>query len=106
MDADRQSWLEVIRSLGEDYSFIFKLNCNTGLAVCYQATPVSPQLDRLMEGNFSFREAMKAYLDGFVLPEDRSRLGLLMDMEALREQLEVLEKHVTEKEIRSPKIGG
>lgn len=88
MDADRQSWLEVIRSLGEDYSFIFNLNCNTGLAVCYQATPVSPQLDRLMEGNFSFREAMKAYLDGFVLPEDRSRLGLLMDMEALREQLE------------------
>lgn len=29
-----------------------------------------------------------------------------LELQALREQLEVLEKHVTEKEIRSPKIGG
>ena len=87
MDADCQSWLEVIRSLGEDYSHIINLNSHTGMAVAYQAKPVSPKLDRLMEGTFSFREAARAYLQGFVLPEDRSRLGFLMDMEALREQL-------------------
>lgn len=81
-------WLGVIRSLGEHYSHIFNVDCATGLAVTYRSEPVFPELDRMVAGEFPFREVMKTYLDRFVLPEDRSKLLLLTDLSAMREQLE------------------
>lgn len=84
---DELRWLSVIRSLGESYTHIFNLDCNTGIAAAYRTEPVWPDLDAAVANNFVYRDVMKRYVDQYVLPEDRSKLAVLLNPEDLREQL-------------------
>ena len=80
-------WLEVIRSLGESFQFLFNINCETGIAVAYRAEKGVPEIDAIVAEPFSYSAVMKLYIEKYVLPEDRSKLTMYADVECLRAQL-------------------
>ena len=82
-----QHWLEVIRSLGESFQFLFNIDCDTGVAVAYRAEKGVPEIDGLIAAPFSYSAVMKRYIDQYVLPEDRSKLAMYADTESLRTHL-------------------
>ena len=85
-EANRR-WLEVVRALGESFQFLFNIDCNTGVAVAYQAEKGVPEIDELIQEPFSYSAVMKRYIDKYVLPEDRSKLMMFADEACLRAQL-------------------
>lgn len=81
-------WLGVIQVLGDSYSFIFNLNCDTGMAKPYRVDNTVPkEITEKFKNVFCYRDVMKGLIQNVILPEDRSKLLMVVEPEAIREEL-------------------
>ena len=81
-------WLAVIQVLGDSYGYIFNLNCDTGMVKTYRSDNSLPrEIGKLIENVFSYRDVMKTMIQTLVLPEDRSKLMMFVEHEAVRDVL-------------------
>ena len=81
-------WLAVIQVLGDSYGYIFNLNCDTGMVKTYRSDNSLPrEIGKLVENVFSYRDVMKTMIQTLVLPEDRSKLMMFVEHEAVRDVL-------------------
>lgn len=83
----RQS--EMIQALAVDYRLVYHLNLNSDEAVCYSVAPeLSKQLKRKQSDVIRFQKAMKAYINEYVVQNDREDLLDFIKPENIRARLE------------------
>lgn len=81
-------WMNVIQVLGDSYSLLFDLDCVTGICTPYRVKEGLPvEIQSRIQGAFSYRDVLDMILEKLVLPEDRCKLTLFSDPEAVREDL-------------------
>lgn len=81
-------WLGVIQVLGDSYNYIFSLNCVSGMARTYRADKSFPkELDKQVTDVFCYRDVLKNVIQSIVLPEDRSKLLMVVEPASVREEL-------------------
>lgn len=80
--------MNVIQVLGDRYTLIFNLDCVTGVCRSYRVKGnLSEDIKARLQGEFSYREVLSLLLDRVVLPEDRCKLTLFAEPEAVKEDL-------------------
>ena len=81
-------WMNIIQVLGDSYSMVLNLDCDTGMCRNYRVNKALPQeIRERLQGEFSYREILKYLKDTWALPEDRSKLTIVMEPKAIREDL-------------------
>ena len=82
----RQS--EMIQALTADYRLVYHLNLDSDEAVCYRVAPeISQQFNRRQSDVVKFQAAMVAYVNEYVVPNDREDLLEFVKPENLRARL-------------------
>ena len=80
--------MNMIQVLGDSYSLIFNLDCVTGVCRPYRVKGDLPEsLKARFRGEFNYREVLNELLEKWVLPEDRCKLTLFAEPEAVKEDL-------------------
>lgn len=80
--------MNVIQTLGDRYTLIFNLDCVTGVCRPYRIKGNLPEdIMARIQGEFGYREVLNLLLDRLILPEDRCKLTLFAEPEAVKEDL-------------------
>ena len=81
--------MAVSNALSQEYSSLFKINAKTGKASLYRSYGVDPKrcvLEPLLDGK-DYETGLTAYIDNYVVPEDRERLRASTGLGVLLERV-------------------